>query len=140
MVDENKKLIERYPFLIPCNVDTGKEVSIDELEAEEPSQYSEVLSRLTALSEAWKDLKENETRERPNIPLVWSVDDTGMLLLDNVWVCPARYLNTEQLTKEDRSEFVSDVTIVLPLAEGTLDLIIVKEFGDYEFSIVERRV
>ena len=38
------------------NVDAGKEVSIDELEPERKRAHDELLSRLAALSEAWKDL------------------------------------------------------------------------------------
>ena len=117
----------------------GKEVSIEELEAERKSQYSELLSRLAALSEAWKDLIEKTEGERPDVPLSWSVDD-GLLYLDGKWICPAKYVDVSELEDRELSSLVSYVTIILPLTDGSMDLIVIKEFENYEFSIIERRV
>ena len=118
----------------------GKEVSIADLEAEEKNIDCELLARLTALSEAWKDLKERTEGKRPGVPLVWTVDEDGLLYLDGKWVCPVKYVGVDRLAKRELSSLVSDVTIVLPLTEGNMDLIILKEFEEYEFDIVERMV
>lgn len=99
-----------------------------------------LLSRLAALSEAWKDLIEKTDGERPDVPLVWSVDDEGLLYLDGKWICPAKYVDESELEDRELSSLVSHVTIILPLTDGSMDLIVIKEFGEYEFSIIERRV
>lgn len=118
----------------------AREVSIAELEAEEKNTDCELLARLTALSEAWKNLKERTEGKRPGVPLVWTVDEDGLLYLDGKWVCPVKYVGVDRLAKRELSSLVSDVTIVLTLTEGNMDLIILKEFEEYEFDIVERMV
>lgn len=100
---------------------------------------SELLSCLAALSEAWKDLIEKTEGERPDVPLLWSVND-GLLCLDGKWICPVEYADMGKLEDRELSSLVSAVTIVLPLTEGYMDLIITKELGRYEFSVIERRV
>lgn len=128
-------------YIHPTNYELAKCVDIDELlQAREKSSNSELLSRLAALSEAWKDLIEKTTGERPSVPLTWSVDDAGVLYLDDKWVCPVGYVDVSELEDRELSSLVSHVTIILPLAKGSMDLIITKELGAYEFSIIERMV
>lgn len=109
------------------------------LEAERKN-HSNLLPRLSALAEAWKDLIEKTDGERPGVPLAWNVDDEGLLCLDGKWICPAKYVDVGKLEGREFSSLVSDVSIVLPLTEGYMDLIITKELGSYEFSVIERRV
>lgn len=128
-------------YIHPTNFELAKCVDIGELlQVTEKSSHSELLSRLAALSEAWKDLIEKTDGERPDVPLVWSVDDEGLLYLDGKWICPAKYVDESELEDRELSSLVSHVTIILPLTDGSMDLIVIKEFGEYEFSIIERRV
>lgn len=144
--EENFLEVKIYEFLEntyihSTNFELAKCVDIGELlQVTEKSSHSELLSRLAALSEAWKDLIEKTDGERPDVPLVWSVDDEGLLYLDGKWICPAKYVDESELEDRELSSLVSHVTIILPLTDGSMDLIVIKEFGEYEFSIIERRV
>ena len=54
-----------------------------------------IMEKLNAISAAWKSLPAHGTK--PEMPLHWSVDAFGMLCLNNIWLCPVRYVDTTLL-------------------------------------------
>lgn len=89
-----------------------------------------MLSKLKEASTAWRA----QFDVAPALPLDWKVDDTGMLLLDGVWICP------EKCIRIDEEVVINQVSIDIALDEGFLTVIIVRDFGEYEIVGVERSV
>lgn len=92
-----------------------------------------MMDKLAAASAAWKAEVGGET----NLPLVWSIDEDGVLFLDGVWIAPAKYL---KLDGTDDEIFVNWISIDIPVVDGSLTVIIVKRFGKHEIAGVERTV
>lgn len=95
-----------------------------------------LLEKLNALTAAWKALPTHGTE--PDIPLQWEVDPFGLLRLDNIWICPARYVDISRLDECARN--VQDVNFEVPLDKELLEVIIIREFDKYEIHAIERHV
>lgn len=104
-----------------------------------------LIEKLNRLSDAFKaqfGKKEGSRyfdkllQEPFTLPLKWKIDASGMLWLDNVWICPARYVRVEQL----ENIYVNPVTMELPLYDCWINIIITKEFDKHEITGVERNV
>lgn len=90
----------------------------------------QLIKRLEALSAEWK----SHFEAPPDIPLQWKIDGRGILWLDNVWICPAEYVN---MAKE--IFFWAEDTIELFLKDGTLDIVMDDSYTDkFEIKYVER--
>lgn len=95
-----------------------------------------LLEKLNAISAAWKALPVHGAT--PDIPLQWSVDPFGMLRLDNIWICPARYVDIRNLDK--CASNVQEVNFEVPLGNELLVVIIIKEYDGYKIHAIERHV
>lgn len=92
-----------------------------------------IIRKLERISDTWKA----QHPVSPELPLAWKVED-GMLLLDDVWIVPIKYLVQDQL--DEAVEWINPVAIELELIGGSVDIIITKWMGKYEISGVERTV
>ena len=72
-----------------------------------------------------------------DLPLVWTVED-DILYLDNVWICPVKYIRQNSL--DEAPMWVNQVAMEIDLYGGTLDIIITKWMGKYSIAGVERTV
>lgn len=106
-----------------------------------------LIEKLNNISNAWKRQFEepgttywnrNHFGSAPDLPLEWTIDENGMLYLDSVWICPARYLDEAELVKE--VDFVTPVSFEISLIDGTANIIISKYNGEYAIAGVERSV
>lgn len=102
----------------------------------------DLLNKLKGYSDAYKALfqppyDEHWTSEKfgeaPTLPLVWTVDAFGMLYLDGIWVCLVKYIAVEKL--EPRAHAAG---FLLPLMDGWISIVIIKEFGKYKIVAMER--
>lgn len=95
-----------------------------------------LLEKLNAITAAWKALHIHGNV--PDIPLRWSVDPHGILWLDRVWICPARYIDISKL--DTCAGNVQEVNFEVPLEGELLEVIIIREFEKYEIHAIERHV
>lgn len=108
--------------------------------------YSEILSKLAAISAAWKAqfqephgeycLKGYFGQQYPELPLEWKICG-GMVYLDDVWICPVAEIDTDKLGREF---FVTPVSLEVDLLDGCLTVVITNAYGEFEISCVERSV
>lgn len=105
-----------------------------------------LIEKLNRISDAWKaqfqpPYEEHWTPEHfktlPNLPLVWRVE-TGILFLDDIWICPVKYIRQDSLG--EAADWVNPATIQLELSDCMLDIFIYKEFGEYTIAGVERAI
>lgn len=106
-----------------------------------------MIEKLNALSNAWKQQFSGPHGNRgmeklldatPDIPLKWEVDKDGMVLLDGIWVCPARCVNLERV--DACAEWVNPVAMELPLTDGFMNIVIIHDHGRFEIYAMERQV
>lgn len=95
-----------------------------------------IMKKLNAISAAWRALPAHGTA--PDMPLRWSVDAFGMLYLNGIWLCPARYVDVSLLDEYTRR--VHDACIQIPLGRETLDIIIIREFDGHKIRCIERHI
>lgn len=95
-----------------------------------------LMEKLNALTAAWKALPAHGVE--PDIPLQWSVDPFGMLWLDRVWICPAKYVDMSKL--DACAQTAHDVCFEVSLEGEFLEVIIIREFDKYEIHAIERKV
>lgn len=105
------------------------------------------LKNLNDLSDAWKaQFREpydtHWTPEHfgtpPELPLKWTVDSSGMLFLDDVWVCPAAQV--KKTAFETNMKSVDPVSFELGVLDGFLTIVIVKDCGAYRIAAIERSI
>lgn len=105
-----------------------------------------LIEKLNRITDAWKaqfhpPYHEGWTpenfQEPPDLPLVWKVED-GILFLDNVWICPVKFIRQENL--EEAAAWVNPVTMEIDTIGGTLDIIITKWMGEYSIAGIERAI
>ena len=105
-----------------------------------------LLKQLNRISDAWKaqfEVSQGRTAwarmeassGKPDLPLVWSVQD-GVLFLDGIWVAPVRFIDTTKLDACARQ--VQPVNFEVGLIDGSLDVIIIREYGEYRIHAIER--
>lgn len=93
-----------------------------------------LLQKLEAVTAAWRRLHEDSV---PNLPLKWEIGD-GIAFLDGTWIAPVKFINTEKL--DWCVEVVYPISFEIPLTDGSLDIIIIKEQGDFEIQAIDRRI
>jgi len=98
---------------------------------EEKSTNSSMDAVLKKLEELTSAAKENYIRTMyRDLPLKWENRD-GILYLDGVWIAPAAVVDMERM-----DEYIADATldtIMIPVIDGTLDIVIFG--GEYDFGI-----
>lgn len=94
-----------------------------------------LLEKLTAITEAWRALPDHR-EATPDIPLQWAVDPTGMLWLDQVWICPASYVNMSRL--DECAQDVQESYFEVPIDKEFMTVILIPEFGEYKIHAIER--
>lgn len=105
-----------------------------------------LIEKLNRITDAWKAQFQAPHEEYwtpshfdtpPDLPLVWTVAD-DIPYLDNVWICPAKYIRQNSL--DEAPMWVNPVAMEIELDGGTLDIIITKWMGQYSIAGVERTV
>lgn len=105
-----------------------------------------LIEKLNSITDAWKAQfqpryeahrmpKHFETP--PDLPLVWTVED-DILYLDDVWICPVKYIRQNSL--DEAPMWVNPVAMEIELTGGSLNIIITKWMGKYSIDGVERAV
>lgn len=108
----------------------------------------DLIEKLNKISAAWKKQFEEPFTEHwnpsrfgsaPDLPMKWSIDQNGILFLDNVWICPVRYIDEAEL--EMTAACVSPVSFTLDLTDGSVVTIIITKYaGKYAIRGIERYV
>lgn len=98
------------------------------------NSFDALLDRLRWLQARWETAYEKRNGKEPGMPLRWSVDTAGILRLNQIWVCPAKYVDQAAL----KNAYVDDVTVSLPLVDGLCNIII-KDGGELGICAIERR-
>ena len=107
-----------------------------------------LLEQLNRITDAWKAqfggsqgrtawARAEASAGKPDLPLVWSIRD-GVLFLDGIWVAPARFVDAAKLDTCARQ--VQPANITINLIDGSLDIIIIREFGEYRIHCIERHI
>lgn len=91
-----------------------------------------ILGKMNAASALWKHTF-NVSPER--IPLKWSIADQ-ILYLDGIWICPVKYLATEELDEP----YMDPVCLGIGLVDGEADIIIIPDEGQLVIHMVVRRI
>jgi len=109
----------------------------------------ELIAKLSLITDAWKKQFQEPYGEYwtkkhfetpPDLPLQWTVDPFGVLWLDHVWICPARFVNVSKLEGENPEIYVTPVSMEIDLLDGTATVIITKLGDEYTIAGVERSI